>query len=544
VIIQVEGKGEFPTASREDGWQEREIECGVGARYRFRVDDTCFPDPASRMQDTDVHDWSVVTGAANYPWRCKGWTGRRWEETVIYELHPGLLGGFTGIREHLDRFRDLGITAIELMPIGDFPGARNWGYDDVLPFAPDRVYGTPDELRMLIDDAHEHGLMVFLDVVYNHFGPDGNYLGRYASQFFDPAKHTPWGAAINFREPAVCQFFLENAIYWLREFRFDGLRFDAVHAIANNGFLRSLAADIRTIMGTGRHIHLILENDDNNGDLLRAGFDAQWNDDLHHVLHVLLTGEARGYYQDYAQEPAGKLARGLEDGFIYQGESSPFREGRPRGSWAPGLKPTAFVSFLQNHDQIGNRPFGERLTLLTNPDALKAAIALLLLSPQIPLIFMGEECGVREPFLYFTDYRDARLAEAVRSGRRQEFAKFPEFADEKGRAAIPDPNAPESFARSRPQFDENDWTKLYTLLLALRRDRIVPLLTRIVPGHGQVLGEAAVLARWHTDGERLTIACNLGSDPIAATLPNIAAIWGALPGGELPAATTLAWIES
>jgi maltooligosyltrehalose trehalohydrolase len=530
--------------SRGEGWQEREIECGVGARYRFGLDDTSFPDPASRTQDSDVHDWSVVADVADYTWRCKGWSGRPWEEAVIYELHPGLLGGFAGIREHLGRFRDLGITAIELMPIADFPGARNWGYDGVLPFAPDRAYGTPHELKTLVDDAHEHGLMVFLDVVYNHFGPDGNYLGLYASQFFDPAKHTPWGAAINFSEPAVRQFFVENAIYWLREFRFDGLRFDAVHAIANNGFLRSLAADIRAIMGNDRHIHLILENDDNDADLLRAGFDAQWNDDLHHVLHVLLTRETRGYYQDYAQDSAMKLARGLEEGFIYQGEPSPFRDDRPRGSRTQGLKPAAFVSFLQNHDQIGNRAFGERLTVLTNPHALRAAIALLLLSPQIPLIFMGEECGAREPFLYFTNYSNARLAEAVRSGRRQEFAKFPEFANEERRAAIPDPNAPESFARSHPQFDENDWTKLYTHLLALRRDRIVPLLARIVPEHVQVLGKAAVLARWHTDAERLTIACNLGSDPVAATLPNIAPIWGGLTGGELPAATTLAWIES
>jgi maltooligosyltrehalose trehalohydrolase len=544
LVIQVEGEGELPMISREAGWQEREIECGAGTRYRFRLDDTCFPDPASRMQETDVHDWSVVGGPPTYAWRCKDWRGRPWEEAVIYEVHPGLLGGFAGIREHLARLRDLGITAIELMPIADFPGARNWGYDGVLPFAPDRAYGTPDELKTLIDDAHEYGLMVFLDVVYNHFGPDGNYLGLYASQFFDPAKHTPWGAAINFSEPEVQRFFLENAIYWLAEYRFDGLRFDAVHAILDKAFLQNLAADIRSNIGNERHIHLILENDDNNADLLRAGFDAQWNDDLHHVLHVLLTGETRGYYQDYAQNSAVKLARGLEEGFVYQGEASPFREGHPRGSRTEGLKPTAFVSFLQNHDQIGNRAFGERLTLLTNPDVLTAAIALLLLSPQIPLIFMGEEAGSREPFLYFTDYRNARLAETVRSGRRQEFAKFPEFADERRRAAIPDPNAPESFARSRPQFEENDWTKLYTRLLTLRRDRIVPLLARIVPEDGQVLGDAAVLARWRTEAKQLTIACNLGHDPVAATLPDAAPIWGASTERVLSPATTLAWIES
>ena len=544
--VVLEGMPDQRMTPQSGGWFIADVKCGPGTRYKFRVGDVSVPDPASRRQAVDIHDFSVVTDPTSFAWQCKDWKGRPWEETVLYELHPGLLGGFTGIAQHLPRLAELGITAVELMPIADFPGQCNWGYDGVLPFAPDRAYGTPDELKALVDAAHTHGLMVFLDVVYNHFGPDGNYLNLYAPQFFDSSKHTPWGAAIDFTQPEVRRFFIENAIYWLTEFRFDGLRFDAVHAICDKSFLPELAGEVRTTVGQERHVHLVLENDDNDTALLREGFDAQWDDDLHHVLHVLLTGEARGYYEDYASHPSKKLARALQEGFVYQGESPPTREGAGRGSSTKGLKPTAFVSFLQNHDQIGNRAFGERLTVLTDAKKLEAAIALQLLSPQIPLIFMGEETGARDPFLYFTDHRDPKLAEAVKEGRRKEFAKFPEFADEIQRARIPDPNACETFERSRPRLEDNPRSALYGELLRLRREHIVPRLSTLQSQAADAIGPAAVRASWRAaDQSRLVIICNLGEEGVPAELPAGIPLWGKRPNEDIvPPATTLVWLET
>ena len=544
VLMQVDGQREVGMDTRKEGWYEAEVACGPGANYRFCIGGTVVPDPASRMQADDVHGASVVTNPNSYKWHCDNWIGRPWEETVLYEVHPGLLGGFAGIEKHLTRLTDLGITAIELMPIADFPGARNWGYDGVLPFAPDRAYGTPDELKALIDAAHGRGLMVFLDVVYNHFGPDGNYLGVYAPQFFDQSKHTPWGAAIDFGKPEVRRFFIENALYWITEFRIDGLRFDAVHAISDKTFLRELADEIRASVPAERHVHLVVENDDNDASPLHSGFDAQWDDDLHHVMHVLLTGETNGYYEDYAGKPATKLARALGEGFVYQGDPSPFRNGALRGSSTEGLKPTAFVSFLQNHDQVGNRAFGERLTVLAGSRKLEAAIALQLLAPQIPLVFMGEEVGAREPFLYFTDYQNRELADAVREGRRQEFATFPEFADEIRRTQIPDPNAPETFEECRIEFSETERRALYARLLSLRRERLFSRLQGAVSESAQPIGPNAVRATWRfADGGRLIIACNLGDDAVSTYLPDARPIWGNTPDGNLPPATTLVWIE-
>jgi maltooligosyltrehalose trehalohydrolase len=547
VALEIEGHAPVSMHAAGDGWQEASAAAGPGTRYRFRIGDVTAPDPASRMQSTDVHDWSVTVDPEAYSWRSEGWRGRPWEETILYELHPGLMGGFPGITEKLPRLAELGITAIELMPIGDFPGARNWGYDGTLAFAPDRSYGTPDELKSLIDAAHCLGLMVFLDVVYNHFGPDGNFLPLYAKRFFRNDVKTPWGEAIDFRQPAVRRFFIENTLYWVHEFRIDGLRFDAVHAIVGSDFLVELAAELRASIAPDRHLHLVLENDKNEAALLQAGFDAQWNDDIHHVLHALLTGESEGYYADYTERPAQGLARALAQGFIYQGEASAYRGGEKRGTRATHLPPTAFVAFLQNHDQTGNRALGERLTTLADPAALRAAIALVLLSPQIPLLFMGEEAGAEEPFLYFTDHRDAKLAEAVREGRRGEFAKFAGFADEKKRAAISDPNAAESFERSRPRFDgpgSDDWRSLYRRLLRLRREHVIPRLKHSKAEGAEAVADAAVVARWRLgDGARLTLACNLGAAAAPALLPASPPLWGEATG-RLPPKTTLLWIEA
>lgn len=516
--LAIEGAPPCPMARSDDGWFEAQADCGAGTRYRYVLQDgMAIPDPASRAQDGDVHNPSVVVDPRAYRWRHPDWKGRPWHETVLYELHAGLLGGYRGVARELPRLADLGITAVELMPIAEFPGARNWGYDGTLPFAPECSYGSPDDLKALIDAAHECGLMIFLDVVYNHFGPDGNYLPIYAPQFFRDDVSTPWGPAIDFRRPEVRRFFTDNALYWLLEYRFDGLRFDAVHAITESDWLDEMAAEVRRRVEPGRHVHLVLENDKNASSHLAGNFDAQWNDDGHHILHVILAGEREGYYEDYADHQAMQLARCLKEGFIYQGEPSVHRGGKARGTPSVDLPPTAFVLFLQNHDQIGNRAFGERLTKLTKPEAIEAATALVLLSPQIPLVFMGDEQASTSPFLFFTDH-NAELAQAVREGRRREFAGFSQFSDPKLLARLSDPNDVGTFDKSKPVPDASQGTtreELYRRLLALRRSEIVPRLRGARATDAVVLGPAAVLAQWRMgDNSLLTIACNLGPDAV------------------------------
>jgi maltooligosyltrehalose trehalohydrolase len=513
VGIEIEDDGPVPMNRLEDGWFEAELPVGAGTRYRYRVaPDLAVPDPASRAQAGDVHGPSIVVDPASYDWAFPEWTGRPWHEAVIYELHVGALGGFAGVTE--------------LMPVADFPGPRNWGYDGVLPYAPDAAYGTPDDLKRLVDTAHGLDLMVFLDVVFNHFGPDGNYLAAYAGDFYRHDRRNPWGDAIDFRQQPVRRYFIENALYWLTEYRFDGLRLDAVHAIDDAGFLQEMAAEIRATVGTGRHVHLVLENEHNDAALLRQGpdapgFDAQWADDLHHCVHVLLTGEREAYYGDFADAPASLLARCLAEGFAYQGEISPHAGGERRGSPSAHLPVTAFVICLQNHDQIGNRALGERLNRLAHPAALRAATVLLLLTPQIPLLFMGQEWGATAPFLYFTSHQ-GELAEAVREGRRREFASFAAFADPARRDRIPDPNDVQSFAASVPdateifQPEHAAWLDLHASLLALRAAELTPRLPGTRSAGAEALGQSAVRARWRLgDGSVLTLAVNLGAEPVA-----------------------------
>jgi maltooligosyltrehalose trehalohydrolase len=521
ISIAVEGRPPLPMARKDGGWFEAEADCGAGARYRYMLQDgLAIPDPAARAQVAGVRGASIVVDPTSYQWRNRQWRGRPWHEAVIYELHVGIFGGFNGVARELPRLAELGVTAIELMPIAEFPGARNWGYDGVLPFAPECSYGTADELKALIDAAHDNGLMIFLDVVYNHLGPDGNYLTICAPEMFRDDVVTPWGPAIDFRRKEVRRFFTDNALYWLIEYRFDGLRFDAVHAITEPDWLDAMAAEVRRTVEPGRQVHLVLENDNNAASHLAGDFDAQWNDDGHHVLHVLLTGERDGYYRDYIDDPAARLARCLKEGFIYQGEPSLHRKGKPRGTSSAGLPSTAFVLFLQNHDQIGNRAFGERLTALAEPAALEAAIALQLLCPQIPLIFMGEEQASQTPFLFFTDHNE-ELARAVREGRRREFAGFSQFSDPQYLAKIPDPNAVETFNRSKPISDPARAAErelLYRHLLTLRRTEIVPRLEGTRALDARAVGPAAVLARWRMgDGALLVLAGNLGAT--AAAIP-------------------------
>lgn len=525
VNLLIEGQPPMPMIVCADGSHELRCPCPVGARYRYGLGpDTSIPDPASRQQFSDVHDASVVVDTQAYTWRNAQWQGRPWRETVLYEIHVGLAGGFRGVQERLADLADLGVTAIELMPVADFPGERNWGYDGVFPYAPDSSYGSPDDLMQMIDTAHGMGVMVFLDVVYNHFGPEGNYLSLCAPEFFREDQQTPWGPAVDFRQPQVRNFFMENALYWLREYRFDGLRLDAVHAM-DTAWLPEMARFVRRQLGPERHVHLVLENDDNSSSLLAQGFNAQWNDDAHHVLHHMLTGEHHGYYSGYVDSPAIKLARVLSEGFVYQGQACPFRQGEPRGELSAQLPPTAFVFFLQNHDQIGNRALGERLITLcaADPQRLQAAVALQLLTPHIPLLFAGEEHGVSTPFQYFTSFNDPALAKAVRDGRRREFASFPGFADEAARLRIPDPNSKQTWEDSRlaPEFpgeDQAQWRAWYAHLLGLRRRWITPYLDDAHSVLAEVVGPQAVVARWRlSNGSLLTIYCNLSSQDLMLT---------------------------
>lgn len=505
--------------SADAGWFSAVVAAQAGERYRFVVDGQLHvADPASRYQPEGVHGPSELVDLGAYPWR-HAWQGRPWHEAVIQELHVGLLGGYDGVAQVLPRLAQLGISAIELMPLGQFPGARNWGYDGVLPFAAQHSYGTPQQLCALIDQAHAQRLMVLVDVVYNHFGPDGNYLHQYASPFFREDRQTPWGAAIDFRRTEVREYFIQNALMWLCDYRCDGLRLDAVHAIDQPDFLHELAGRVRAAVEPGRQIWLVLENEHNQAGLLEQGFDAQWNDDGHNALHVLLTGETEGYYADYKAQPIEQLVRCLAEGFVFQGQAN--RHGVPRGEPSAHLPPSAFVLFLQNHDQVGNRALGERLSCLCPPQALRAATALLLLAPMIPLLFMGDDEGCRTPFLFFTDFHD-ELADAVREGRRSEFEHFQAFADPEQRQRIPDPNAVSTFEHSRPNHQAvlAGWHGLYQQLLELRHRHVIPHLPGTRALGTDVLGSQALSARWELgNGQRLRIDLNLAAHPQPVQLP-------------------------
>lgn len=525
-LLRADGERSVQRCTEYNGWHHcTEASARPGDRYSFVLQDGLqVPDPASRFNPQGVHGPSRLIEPREFAWDAD-WRGRPWEECVLYELHVGTFtpeGTYAAAERHLDELAALGITAIELMPVAECSGSRGWGYDGVLPYAPKAEYGTPDELKHFVQAAHRRGLMVFLDVVYNHFGPDGNYLHVTAPQFFTDAHSTPWGVAIDFDARCVRDFFIHNALYWLLEYRFDGLRLDAVHAIFDDSethFLEELSQQVRAHT-RGRYVHLVLENVDNRASLLgppgTAGrYEAQWNDDFHHAAHVLLTGEEEGYYADFADGPVRLLARCLTQGFAYQGEESEFHGG-PRGEPSGALPPGAFVNFLQNHDQVGNRACGERLITLTTLPRLRALVALQLLSPPTPLLFMGEEAGATTPFQYFCDY-SGTLGKAVREGRRSEFAAFSHF----GADTLPDPCAGETFRRSkldwaaRERSDALDWLAFYRELLALRHSHVVPLLSRLEPGvRGRVFAsEQAFELRWQTsDGRALVITANLGDE--------------------------------
>jgi malto-oligosyltrehalose trehalohydrolase len=561
-LIDSAAAATVPMQPQADGWHRLTTDrAGPGSRYRYILPDGfAVPDPASRYQPADVHGPSEVIDPQLYAWQDHDWHGRPWNASVIYELHIGSFteaGTFLGAIERLDHLVELGVSVLELMPVADFPGRRNWGYDGVLPFAPDSSYGRPEHLKALVDAAHARGLMVILDVVYNHLGPEGNYLSLYAPQFFNPGHQTPWGAAINFDaegSQSVREFFIHNALYWLEEFHLDGLRLDAVHAIVDHSpmhILEELAQRVRAA-ALPRSAHLILENEHNQARWLkrdaRSGdvlYDAQWNDDVHHALHVAASGEAQGYYADYLGQ-TDRLGRALAQGFAFQGELMPYR-GSARGEASAHLPPSAFVAFLQNHDQVGNRALGERLSAIADPAALRAVTALYLLLPQIPLLFMGEEWHSRKPFQFFCDF-GGELGDAVRDGRRQEFARFEAFRDAGERESIPDPQAVQTFDDSKLDWERRAdpahaaTLRWYRDLLSVRRRHIAPLLPGLAQaGEFCIIDDGALVVRWRAhSGAELVLMANLS----ARATPGFPAERGSLlwQEGHADAAGTLsAW---
>lgn len=529
VWLRLNGEGTEMTRS-PDGWFEL-LATGVvpGAEYSYLLaNGMVVPDPASRGQKDGVDGPSLVIDPTSYLWQHPGWKGRPWEEAVIYELHIGTFtkeGTFRAAIDRLPYLAELGVTMIEVMPVAHFGGSRGWGYDGVLLYAPHAAYGPPEDFKAFVDAAHGHGLMVVLDIVLNHFGPEGNYLPMLAPSFFHPGKTTPWGAAIAYETDAVRRYIVENALYWLEEFHLDGLRFDAIDVIEDTSekhVLIEIAERIRAEI-TDRPIHLTTEDArnivslhprDENGNALL--FTAEWNDDFHNAVHVLATGETHAYYEDFAKDPERLTARALTEGFAYQGEISP-RKGKARGVKSIDQPPVAFVDFIQNHDQVGNRAQGERLLLLAGAHRTKVLLASLLLSPHIPLLFMGEEYGETNPFLFFTDFH-GDLAKAVRDGRRKEFEGHAGHGDD---SLVPDPNARQTFDFSTLDWnklssaDGRDWLEFTGRLLELRKQHIVPLLPSAHGRSGKILktDKGFLAVTWTFPKGTLSMAINTGERP-------------------------------
>lgn len=500
-----------PTGS--GGWACR-FAADENAPYRLVVDGKRYPDPASRLQVTDVHGPSRLVGPISFDWGGP-WPGRPLHELVLYELHVGTFtpgGKFRDAAEKMADLAELGFTAIEIMPVSHFSGSRGWGYDGVLPFAPHPAYGTPDDLRHLVRTAQEWGLCVVLDLVMNHFGPDGAYLHAIAPEFFDAARHTPWGAAIDFSQEAVRKYWIDCALMWLEDYRLDGLRLDAVHQIQGEGaseFFIELGEAVHRLQ-PGRPLHLILEDERNDPALRETGlYAASWNDDFHHAIHTGLTGEAHGYYATFAVNPIGDLARALQHGHIEEGQK---RAGRntPRGAICSHLPVTSFVNSIQTHDQVGNRAHGERLLALADERAVMTAYALLLSAPYTPMVFMGEERGATTPFLFFADY-EGELAEATRKGRAKEFAGIAALGDQ-----VPDPIDPKTFARSKLDWgagaSARQWRALTKRVLDFRRKGVMPLTaTERERSSVRAVGDKAISARWLFAAGELVIDLNFGT---------------------------------
>jgi maltooligosyltrehalose trehalohydrolase len=519
------------------GWFAARVEgAGEGTRYRYRLDGgETFPDPASRSQPEGVHGPSEVVDPFSFPWSDAGWRGIPLEEMVVYELHVGTAtpeGTFDALAGRLDDLAALGVNAVELMPVAEFPGCRNWGYDGVSLWAPSRAYGGPAGLRRLVDAAHARGMAVILDVVYNHFGPEGNYLPAVTSgRIYTERHHTPWGPAVNYdgaESAGVRHFIAGNAVHWAHEYHLDGLRLDATHAIVDDSephILRELAERVRAALPEGRHFVLFAEDERNERRLVMPppeglGLDAVWADDLHHQLRRLAAGDEEGYFADFGGT-VEDVAETLRHGWFYRGQPT-VRTGEPRGTSPAGIPPQRFVHCIQNHDQTGNRALGDRLSHAVPLPVFRATSALLLLSPYTPLIWMGQEWAASSPFLYFTDHPE-ELGQAVTEGRRREFAGFSAFSDPAHRERIPDPQDPETFERSRLRWEErllpphDGVLALYRELLRMRREE--PALRRRDRDSFAVAaldGCALALRREGPAGEALLLVCSFGGGTDAA----------------------------
>ena len=516
---------EIAMRAADDGWHEAETgRAGPGTPYAFRLGDgATIPDPASHAQEGGVEGRSLVVDQGRYVWRNPGWQGRPWQEAVIYELHIGTFtpeGTFRAAIERLPHLRHAGITAIEIMPVAHFTGRRGWGYDGVLHYAPHSAYGAPDDLKALVDAAHGHGMMVLLDVVYNHFGPVGNVLARIAPPFFHPEMHTPWGAGLAFDEEVVRRYFIDNALLWLLDYRFDGLRLDAVDHIIDDSdrhLLIEMAEEIRQATA-GRHVHLVVEDEmSRKGILNRDGgvarhYTAGWNDEFHHALRVIAAGERQGHYTRFTDDPDATLREAAARGFVLADKAKD-RIGAPPQDPLP---PDVNVNFLHNHDQIGNRAFGERLSVLTDPALLNVMTALLMLAPAIPMLFMGEEYGETRPFLFFADF-EGELAAAARRGRREQAEKFGGYPEGKTGEDLLDPSDEEAFLSSKLDWaradspDGRERIALLRQLAALRQAHIVPLLKAPGAAEPHILpAEPGVLAiDWRFRDARLALRANL-----------------------------------
>jgi maltooligosyltrehalose trehalohydrolase len=531
-----------------------------GSVYRYILDgEKRRADPASRFQPSGVHGPSQLVDLRTFPWTDASWKGRRLNEYILYELHAGtytLEGTFEAIIPHLDELRKLGITALELMPVAQFPGMRNWGYDGVFPFAAQNSYGGPEGLMRLVNACHERELCLVLDVVYNHLGPEGNYLADFGP-YFTGNYRTPWGKAINFddaQSDEVVRFFIENALYWLDVFHIDALRLDAIHGITDRNaqpFLQLLASSVHKFaQQTLRNVYLIAESDLNDARFIQSsdragyGLDAQWSDDLHHALHALLTGERSGYYQDFGR--IGQLAKALREGYVYSGQYSSYRQ-RRHGNSSRDIPADRFVVFAQNHDQVGNRMLGDRLSSLVSFERFKLAAGVVLLSPFIPLVFMGEEYGETAPFNFFSSYEDRGLVEAVRKGRREEFASFG------WRGETPDPQAEDTFIASKlrhelsAQGNHRILLEFYRELIALRRGRqALVLLDKTAMEVTAFEREGIILVRRWCGTEEIALVYNFGSAAAACSLPVPTGTWSKLldssestwlgPGSSIPEA--------
>jgi maltooligosyltrehalose trehalohydrolase len=534
----------------------------AGIRYKYRLDggDT-FPDPASRYQPEGVHGPSQVVDPTAFRWNDQAWRGVPLRDLVIYELHVGSVteqGTFDALIGRLESLRELGVTAIELMPVADFSGGRNWGYDGVDLYAPSRAYGGPEGLRRLVDAAHAANLAVILDVVYNHLGPEGNYVHAVTGgQLFTDRHCTPWGDAVDYTRRPVREFVIENALHWVHEYHVDGLRLDATHAIfdpSEPNVLQELAARVHASVPQDRHTVLVAEDERNERRLITPaeaggmGLDGVWADDFHHQLRRLIAGDHEGYYRDYTGTSAA-LATTMRDGWFYQGQHSANRGG-PRGTPAGDLPPPSFVHCIQNHDQVGNRALGDRLNHNVDLTVFRAASALLLVSPYTPLLWMGQEWAASSPFLYFTDHPED-LGKQVTEGRRSEFRGFSAFQDPDTWDRIPDPQSPETFLRSKLCWEERlepphaGVLRLYRELLALR-SKDPALSNRDRKSFAAVpLGDGAIaLRRDAPDGNTLLLVANfkgslradLSRHPDTTTDDRTVVLWSEAPqfGGASP----------